>query len=486
MFATIVVHCEPSDPKQLLNNFMSKLIADLRRRYIRNREAQKMLHDDTQAREYVLLEVSQELLKFGRGMEKYGLPSVDTALQDLPDLEEKKEVDLEALRMETKSQIICLNEEQMQAFTAVVSAALPGVTAGEPFKPVNSSECLKERNKVFFLDASGGTGKTFLIQAIHKLLRCRERKVIAVATSAVAASLLYRGRTAHSVFKIPIPCDSTSTCNISVESKLAQEMREVDLIIWDEVVMCNRYCIEAVDRALRDIMRSEAPFGGKCVLFSGDYRQILPVIQGGSRAQVVNACFKSSALFSSIQILKPHENMRLNELRKDPLADKDALLFPEYLLRVGEGQALSDEGRIGLPKSINLIEAQGSDEKARLLVDNVFEGIETKYDDTDWLSSNAILTVKNSQLFRLNELIGNKIPGAYRRYLSADSVNCENELEQTEQELRYPQELLNRLSGGAAMPDHNLLLKNGFIVMLLRNICSEEGHANGTRYVVTE
>ena len=177
--------------------------------------------------------------------------------------------------------------------------------------------------------------------------------------------------------------------------------------------------------------------------------------------------------------------MRLNELRKNTLTDKDALSFPEYLLTVGEGQALSDEGRIGLPKSINLIEAQESDEKARLLVDNVFEGIETKYDDTDWLSSNAILTVKNSQLFRHNELIGNKIPGAYRRYLSTDSVKCENDLQQTEQELRYPQEPLDRLSGGAAMPDHNLLLKIGFIVMLLRNICSEEGHANGTRYVVT-
>ena len=153
-----------------------------------------------------------------------------------------------------------MNEEQLQAFTAVISAELPVLTATEPFKPVNSSECLKERNKIFFPDAPGGTGKMILIKAIHKLLRSRERKVIAVSTSAVAASLLDRGRTAHSAFKIPIPYDSTSTCNITVESKLAQELRELDLIIWDEVVMCHRYCIEAVDRTVRDIMISEAPF----------------------------------------------------------------------------------------------------------------------------------------------------------------------------------------------------------------------------------
>ncbi len=42
--------------------------------------------------------------------------------------------------------------------------------------------------------------------------------------------------------------------------------------------MCHRYCIEAVDRSLRDITRRNVPFGGKCVLFSGDFQQILPVM----------------------------------------------------------------------------------------------------------------------------------------------------------------------------------------------------------------
>ena len=69
--------------------------------------------------------------------------------------------------------------------------------------------------------------------------------------------------------------------------------------------------------------------------------------------------------------------------------------------------------------------------------------------------------------------------------MSADSINTDNPDEQAEKELCYPQELLNRLSAGAAMPDHNLLLKKGFIVMLLRNMYPQDGHANGTRYVVT-
>ena len=485
LFATILAHCELSDPKSLFEDFEDQFVTDIRRRYVKNNDARKILQDDSMAKEYVLKEIEEEMSKFGRLMEKYGLACPSDSLPDLPNKKGFQKENLEELSKEVFSEIKSLNEGQKKSFLSVLSTILPGVTTEEPFKPVDVSKIGSVKKKVFFLDAPGGTGKTFLIETIHKLLRCRQRKVIAVATSAVAASLLYKGRTAHSTFKIPIPCDSLSTCNISLESKLAQELKEVDLIIWDEVVMCNRYCIEALDRTLRDIMKTDERFGGKCVLFSGDFRQILPVISGGSRAQVVHASFKSSPIFADTQILHLHKNMRLEELRKDPFADEDALNFPEFLLKVGEGRALTDDGRVGLPKSVNFVDAKVPDDKARIIADKVFEGIETKYDDTEWLASNAVLTVKNMLIPRINEHVGNKIPGPYHRYNSADSIRCDNPDEQAEKELNYPQELLNRLSAGSSMPDHLLLLKKGFIVMLLRNICPVEGHANGTRYVVT-
>ena len=57
-----------------------------------------------------------------------------------------------------------------------------------------------------------------------------------------------------------------------MEFNTANELRQAFLIIWDEVVMCVRYYIEAVDRTLRVIMNSlNVPFGGKCVLFSGTF-----------------------------------------------------------------------------------------------------------------------------------------------------------------------------------------------------------------------
>ena len=113
------------------------------------------------------------------------------------------------------------------------------------------------------------------MRTIQSLLELRGRSVISTATSAVEASLLERDRTAHSAFKRPIPCDFESVCGISMDSKLAAQIRKADLIIWDEIVMCTRYCIEAAQRTLREIMNdAHILFGGKCIMFSGDFRQI--------------------------------------------------------------------------------------------------------------------------------------------------------------------------------------------------------------------
>ncbi|XP_070049601.1 uncharacterized protein [Nicotiana tomentosiformis] len=78
--------------------------------------------------------------------------------------------------------------------------------------------------------------------------------------------------------------DINSTCNIKQGSLLANLIVKAKLIIWDEAPMMHRYCFEALDRTLRDILRFkdasnlERPFGGKTVVLGGDFRQILPVI----------------------------------------------------------------------------------------------------------------------------------------------------------------------------------------------------------------
>ena len=77
-------------------------------------------------------------------------------------------------------------------------------------------------------------------------------------------------------------------------------IRATKLIAWDKAPMMNYTCYELVDSLLRDIMGEvdpalqEVPFGGKIVVSGGDMRQVLPVVQCGSRAIIVNACINNS------------------------------------------------------------------------------------------------------------------------------------------------------------------------------------------------
>ena len=132
---------------------------------------------------------------------------------------------------------------------------------------------LNKKSQVFFVDGLGGTGKTFLYKALLARVHSEGLIAIATATSGIAASILPGGRTAHSMFKIPIKLASNSMCNFTKQGGTAELLRRTSLLIWDEVAMTNRLAVECLDRSLQDIINCEMPFGGKVMVFGGDFRQ---------------------------------------------------------------------------------------------------------------------------------------------------------------------------------------------------------------------
>ena len=70
---------------------------------------------------------------------------------------------------------------------------------------------------------------------------------------------------------------------------IARVMNESRAIIVDRVPMTHRAVYEAIDRTLQDIRGNSSPFGGISVMFCGDFRQILPVVKQGTRANIVEA-----------------------------------------------------------------------------------------------------------------------------------------------------------------------------------------------------
>lgn len=99
-----------------------------------------------------------------------------------------------------------------------------------------------------------------------------------VGSSGIASQLILRARTTHSRFCIPIECNQDSTCNISQGSDLSELIIKITRIIWDEAPMTHRYCFEALDRILRDILRVKdpdsvnKPFDRKVIVLGGDFR----------------------------------------------------------------------------------------------------------------------------------------------------------------------------------------------------------------------
>ncbi|XP_073219612.1 uncharacterized protein [Cicer arietinum] len=118
---------------------------------------------------------------------------------------------------------------------------------------------------------------------------------------------------------IPLVTTKTSTCDIKQCTDKANLILHAKLIIWDEAPMLNKICAEAVDRTFRDIMRTideanlHKPFGGKVVVFGGDFRKILPVVRKCCRHDIVASSINSSELW---KYCKNMNNLKYYEERE--------------------------------------------------------------------------------------------------------------------------------------------------------------------------
>ena len=180
------------------------------------------------------------------------------------------------------------------------------------------------------LDAPGGTGKTFLIETIASYCSLKKHLCLCSAFSGVAAQLLPNGVTIHRRFGMVPGMDPEQNCNISGESAKAAVLREAKVLILDEVTMMSRVDLERIDRTLQFLMNNKKPFGGKIVILSGDFRQILPVEK--KPIDSINTCLKKSYLWTD-NIIKP-VSLSINE-RVRQFGGHDS--YATFLMYVGLG-----------------------------------------------------------------------------------------------------------------------------------------------------
>ncbi|UYV81575.1 hypothetical protein LAZ67_20001571 [Cordylochernes scorpioides] len=203
---------------------------------------------------------------------------------------------------------------------------------------------------LYFLDAPGGTGKTFLINLLLTKVRSTGDFALSTASSGIAATLLHGGRTAHSTFKLPLDLtrDEVPVCNLNADSAMGEVLRQCKFIVWDECTMAHRHALEAVDITLKYCWQDQRPMGGVVLLLAGDFKQILPIIPRSTIADELHACLKASPLWSFVERLTLSTNMRAVNS-----GDPNSLLFSQFLLQLGSGPLNDTDGQSILYTSVD-------------------------------------------------------------------------------------------------------------------------------------
>lgn len=225
LFAMIVSTCSPSNPAQLWDNFKIHLSEDILFVQRRATNSPTLDYNDSIFNQALLMIEDTCLSMSGKLLSDLGLTSPN------------RSADL------GNSEIIRETSHDMEELLRLVSTNLPGLVVDQriAFDAIIDA-IASDTGGLFFLDAPGGTGKTFLINLILAYVRQRGDIILACASSGIAATLLAGGRTAHSTFKLPLDIAryEEPTCSITRSSAKAGLLKRCKAIIWDECTMTHK------------------------------------------------------------------------------------------------------------------------------------------------------------------------------------------------------------------------------------------------------
>ncbi len=194
------------------------------------------------------------------------------------------------------------------------------------------SKYVNTTNRSVFLTGKAGTGKTTLL---HRIREHTHKSMVVAAPTGIAA-INAGGVTLHSLFQLPfgafIPDNNsgidpermhtlahfntprTLIKNIKMHQTKRKLIREMELLVIDEVSMLRADLLDAIDLICRHVRRMQnSPFGGLQVLFIGDMLQLPPVVKN-DEWQHLQRYYKSPYFFDA-QVLQQYHPVHI-ELQK--------------------------------------------------------------------------------------------------------------------------------------------------------------------------
>ena len=220
---------------------------------------------------------------------------------------------------------------------------------------------INQTSQSIFLTGKAGTGKTTLLR---KIMASTHKNAVIVAPTGIAA-LNAGGVTIHSFFQLPFagfipefgaqPAFSESVKfetkqtllrHFTMNKTRLKMIRNIDLLIIDEVSMLRADLLDAIDWTLRNIRRVHEPFGNVQVLFIGDLLQLPPVVKQ-EEWQILRKHYQGIFFFHAkvlqetqplyIELSKIYRQQDqdfiqlLNQLRNNQMSSEDLQILNQYV-----------------------------------------------------------------------------------------------------------------------------------------------------------
>ena len=204
------------------------------------------------------------------------------------------------------------------------------------------------RGDSVFITGPGGTGKSYLLNALRTEFRKAGRVIAITAMTGCAALLLgTHAKTLHSWAGIGLGKGTVESvlASIAKNGRHKKNWRDTGCLVIDEVSMLTPQLLEFINKVGQAVRRSKEPFGGIQVVFVGDFYQLPPVSkEGGSFA--FQCDLWKSVVKGVYQLTKIHRQADplfqtiLNEARRGEVSDESYAVLESRKAAVWKGQPI--------------------------------------------------------------------------------------------------------------------------------------------------
>lgn len=260
-------------------------------------------------------------------------------------------------------------------------------------------QIIKFTRRSLFLTGKAGTGKSTFLRYVRANIK---KKTIVLAPTGISA-INVGGSTLHSFFKLPfhplLPNDIQYSVRhlrktLKYNGEKCKILREVELIIIDEISMVRADIIDFIDKVLRVYSRNmREPFGGKQLLFVGDVFQLEPVIKEDER-QLLHP-FYPTCFFFDAHIFRSFKLVSI-ELKK--IYRQKDFNFINLLDNIRIGNICNDD--------LNLLNSRVNKESVNNNEEKLVITLSTRRDTVDYINERRLRQLEGNPIKFIGKING--------------------------------------------------------------------------------